>query len=83
MDLFLAGGFAAAVVVLLAAFALAAPGRWRPLLMGSAALVGAALAAQVLIGLYGAQTARLTLLAAAFLTMVALAVLIFQRRQHS
>jgi hypothetical protein len=82
MDLFLAGGFAAAIVVLLGAFGLAAPGRWRPLLIGSAALIGAALATQALIGLFGAQTARLTLLAAAFLGLVALAALVFRRRQR-
>jgi hypothetical protein len=82
MDLFLAGGFAAAAVVLFAAFGLAEPERRRPLLVGSAVLVGAVLGTQVLIGLFGAQTARLTLLAAAFLGIALVAAHLWRRRRR-
>ena len=81
MDLFLAAGFAVAAVVLFAAFGLAVPERRRPLLIASAALVGVILAEQALIGLFGPQAARLTLLAAAFLGMVLVAALVWRRRQ--
>jgi len=69
--------------VLFAAFGLAVPERRRPLLVGSAVLLGVILVAQVLVGLFGAQTARLTLLAAAFLAMVLVAALVWRRRQPS
>ena len=82
MDLFLAAGFAMAAVVLFAAFGLALPERRRALLISSVVLVGVILATQALIGLFGAQTARLTLVAAAFLGVALGAVLVFRRRQH-
>ncbi|HZR97470.1 MAG TPA: hypothetical protein VFE37_02115 [Chloroflexota bacterium] len=81
MDLFLAAGFAMAAVVLFAAFGLAMPELRRPLLVASAALVAGILAEQALIGLVGAQNARLTLLAAAFLGIVLVAALVWRRRQ--
>ncbi len=82
VDLFVASGFAVAAVVLFAAFGLANPGWRRPLLVGSAGLVGVILAAQALIGLFGAQTARLTLLAAAALAVALVGARIYQQRQH-
>jgi hypothetical protein len=83
MDPFLASSFAVATVVLFAAFGLAVPERRRPLLIASAALVAIILAVETLVGLFGAQTARLSFLAAAFLGMVLVAALVWRRRQPS
>ena len=82
MDLFVASGLAVAVVVLFAAFGLAEPRRRRALLVGSGVLVGVILVAPALIGLLGAQNARLTLLAAAFLACAFVAAHIYRQRQH-
>jgi hypothetical protein len=81
MDPFLASSFGIAIVVLFAAFGLALPERRRPLLIGAAAVVGVILVVQTLVGLFGAQTARLTFLAAAFLGAVLVAALVWRRRQ--
>jgi predicted membrane protein len=82
MDLFVASGLTVGAVVLFAAFGLAQPERRRPLLIGSAVVVGVILVAQALIGLFGAQDARLTLLAAATLALVFVAAHIYRQRQH-
>jgi hypothetical protein len=83
MDPFLASSFGIAILVLFAGFGLAEPERRRPLLIGAAGVVGVILIVQTLVGLFGAQTARLTFLAAAFLGMVGVVALVWRRRQPS